>query len=121
MDEINTVFLVSSTGQLLTSPKSPPNIDQTRMVPLISKLLATIDVYSQDLLQVIDQKAQFPENIPLFSEILIKTAFGVVFVVGLSPKVVIMMIFNKSCSTEDIFRKHHQYITQILTELKKTL
>ncbi|WP_371806619.1 hypothetical protein [Candidatus Lokiarchaeum ossiferum] len=121
MDEINTVFLVSSTGQLLASPNSPPSIDQTRIVPLISKLLATIDVSSQDLLQVLDQEAFIPENIPLFSEILINTAFGVVFVVGLNTKVVIMIIFNKSCSTVDIFGKHHHYITRILTELRKVL
>lgn len=120
MEEIDTVFLVSTTGQLLTTPVSPPSIDQARIVPLISKLLSNVDVYVQDLLQAIDQKA-LVETVHLFSEIMVKTVFGIVLVVGLNTQAVIMIVFNKSCSNEDIFATHNHYISQILTGLKKIL
>ncbi len=124
MDDIDSVFLVSSSGQLhipSSSPNSKEKIDPTRIVPVIAQLLANTHGSIKQFFHTLHHDTDSLGYSTSFTEILLNTVFGVVFVVGLGTKAVILLVFHKSCTTKDIFITHHRYITQILTGLQKVL
>ncbi|MHA1746921.1 MAG: hypothetical protein ACTSWW_13045 [Promethearchaeota archaeon] len=126
MEEISTAYVASTTGMLFTSSSSPSNEnakgifkDQSRIMPLIGLMLSNTQNITQKLIQNLSNDRASTEIGPLFTEILLNTVIGVVYLVELGPSAVSLIIFDKSCSPQEIFSTHHRYIEQILTRIRK--
>ena len=126
MEEISTAYVASTTGMLFTSSSSPSNEnakgifkDQSRIMPLIGLMLSNTQNITQKLIQNLSNDSPSTGIGPLFTEILLNTVIGVVYLVELGPSAVCLIIFDKSCNTQEIFSTHHQYFTKILSQIRK--